>query len=201
MKAKDIRPGVVYGYRRGKYGSVEPVVFLAKPGPDQIYACPRHTRSGEPIYSHSQHARAPVTGRGFGSVDYGYAAVFADTEPTTEVIDEMTKTTLGDFLAATKGHDPERGIRYGLVTVPARVVGPYEDAVTEEKRQWEAQRRQHHEDEARREAVRERVERIIAALRAHGVTSFPENWHEPGAMVIPLDDVEKLIALLGGERL
>jgi hypothetical protein len=196
MKSKDIKPGVVYGYRQGKYGSVEPVVFLAKPGPDQIYACPHRVKDGEPIHSHSRHATTPLTGRGFSSTDYGYAAVFAFGKPTAEVVDEMARATLDDFLAATKGYDAERGIRYSVVTVPARVVGPYDEAVAEEERRREAENRRWAEERGRREVAIQRAERLIEALQQHGIGGRPEPYSEPTFLEIPLDDVEKLLALL-----
>lgn len=198
MKTKDIKPGVVYGYRRGKTGLVEPVVFLAAPGPDQLYRRKSHPSPGTPLFTHEPQRDKPV--RGFrGSGDIGWPAVFG----SEDTVAEMTKATLDAFVAATRLHD--RGVRYDVVTVSSRIVGPYEEAVAEEKRQRDARIRQYDEDAARREAAQKRAGHLVERLKSYGVKAYgvsarPNRYGEPTALEIPLDDLEKLLGLLGGER-
>lgn len=198
MKTKDIKPGVVYGYRRGKYGSVEPVVFLAKPGPDQLYGEPRFRKDREPVFEHWQQARKPRAGRSFGEASVGYPVVTGRSEGADSA--ELLKVTLEDFRSATKRYDEARDITFQLVINPSHIVGPYDEAVGEEERRREAERRQYDEERAHREARQQRAGTLMEALTAHGITAKPNRYNEPTALEIPFDDVETLLGLLGGER-
>jgi hypothetical protein len=131
MKIRDIEAGVVYVHRPGKFGSARPVVLLAEPGPHQLYAARRNLTAIRPYFEHRPHDTKPRRGNGAtGEPRVGWPAVFAyRVEPVAYDLEEMTKVTLAEFLAATTVSDPERGITFGLVVRSGDVVGLYETAV------------------------------------------------------------------------
>lgn len=130
MKIRDIEPGVVYVHRPGKFGSARPVVLLAEPGPRQLYAARRDLSATRPYFEHRPHDTKPQRGNGATNEPrVGWPAVFAyAVEPTPADLEEMTKVTLNEFLAATTVSDPGRGITFGLVVRPGDVIGLYETA-------------------------------------------------------------------------
>lgn len=194
MKTKDIKPGVVYGFRRGKYGVIEPVVFLAEPGPHHLYTEPRHRKDSEPVFVHVPRAGKPCAGRGFGESSVGYPAAVARIEDVDPA--ELLKVTLDDFLTATLRYDEGRRISFRLIVNPAYILGPYDEAIAEDERQSKARQRQYDEELAQRNAACDRASRLMGALASHGIASQSQPSYEPTALVIPLDDVEKLLERL-----
>jgi hypothetical protein len=57
VKTKDIKPGVVYGHRRGKYGRIEPAVFLAAPSAEHLFSPNRWAKDGEALEDHGVRTR------------------------------------------------------------------------------------------------------------------------------------------------
>ncbi|MFG2001618.1 hypothetical protein ACGFNU_20950 [Spirillospora sp. NPDC048911] len=194
MKTKDIKPGVVYGYRRGKYGSVEPVVFVVAPSADHLYARDRWAGEGKPVHQHWPNAGKPRAGRGFADPDVGYPVAFGRSEGTD--LAALATTSLGQFTAATKASDEELDLRWGVITNPAHVLGPYEDVVAQTKADEDERRRGYEIERQQREEVQQRADRLMATLGKFGIDAKQDDWTEPANLKMTLDEVEKLLSRL-----
>jgi hypothetical protein len=194
MKTKDIKPGVVYGYRRGKYGRPIPIVFLAVPNAEHLYSPDDRRAKGAPLFHHCPRAGKPRMGRGFSGADVGYPVAFVRTDGTD--LTQPLRVTLDDFVAATKTYDEDRDVEYRVLTNPAHIVGPYEEAIAEDERRRTLRGQQAVLESERRATARVRASRLVGALKAYGVRAHAESSYEPTALEISLGDVEKLLALL-----
>lgn len=124
MKAKDIRPGVVYAYRQGSYRRLRPIVFLAPVDSDHLY---RKSRIHGPAFKQAPEASAPTAGTVYNSGTIGYPAALGNEDSD---LDDLRAVTLTRFehVTSTLG----RRCEYLLVTVLARVVGPWDSSLSEE---------------------------------------------------------------------
>ena len=173
MRKQDIKPGVVYAYREGKYSSASPVVFLAAPVTSKIYTqSGRRYEGDEPYFGLAngkpgRHAGYPVL-------------MVADEDRIPEAAD----VTLADFEAATKPAAP--GGRFTYVGNLTYIVGPYVEEREERERTARA------EQESRARAIG-----ILTALRARDITpNRIPSWGAVDSVSLPLAEAEKLIALL-----
>jgi len=216
MKAKDIKPGVVYA-RKKSFGPPEPIVFLAT-DKDHRY------RDGYRGFKSSQdHPWFERTCR------YGYYPVVAvgwldpklrtqesrtssDGRTEEQMLAALTSATLADFEAATNPNDSRRGINFDLVKSLGTIAGTYADAMTEYREgrrrqdQAEAEARQRREArDAETKALQERAEALDLHL---GYTNEAGSFVVPRATVVKLldkiDELEQIIsgyqALYEGER-
>lgn len=194
MKAKDIKPGTVYAYRRSKYSTPQPIVFLAPVDAEHVYVTADRFRPKDAPAYRKAHGRAkPGRGSGYASPSYGYPAVVAYGD-VSQV--DLTAVTLADFETSTSGYDAARGISFMLVTNLGQIVGDYEEAVAaaeREKREreeaYEAEKRAHRE-------ANERAAALVAALGEHGVQARPDDSYFPNTLVLSFGEVDKLLALL-----
>jgi hypothetical protein len=192
MKARDIKPGEVYAYRRGRgeYASVRPVVFLAPLDSDHLYQ--KRMQPGA-TYQKAASGAKPQRGTVYNSGTIGYPAATTSHEN----VDVLSTATLERFGKTTSGLG--RRIEYELVTSLTHVVGLYEQVAAEqEKRQQEA-RESRRAEQAAQQAHRERIEAQKSALDSIGVTSVPVVVGSGNSVhTISADDMDKLLALLSG---
>jgi hypothetical protein len=116
MKAKDIKPGVVYAYRQSRSDPVRPVVFLAPVDSDHLYI---NSRTHGRAFLKAPDATAPRAGSVYNSGTIGYPAALGG-EPSD--LDDVTLTRF-ERVTSTLG----RRCEYTLITRLARVIGPWED--------------------------------------------------------------------------
>lgn len=120
MKAKDIKPGEVYAYRQSRYDEPRPIVFLAPVDREHLYF---KSRTPGLAFLKEKDATAPRAGTVFngGTIGYPAALGYADSD-----LDDLRAVTLHRFerVTSTLG----RRCEYTLVTVLARVIGPWEEA-------------------------------------------------------------------------
>ncbi|MEO3869368.1 hypothetical protein ABGB18_11100 [Nonomuraea sp. B12E4] len=193
MKAKDIKPGVVYGYRRGKYGSVTPVVFLAPIDKDHLYATTSHHRKPDtPAYVKARSGSKPGRGSFYSSPTVGYPVVLGGT---TTKPGSLPSVTLADFEAATSNYLGD-GISYGVITTLGHVAGLYEDVKADEAAERDAARAQRDAEERQRQDAAQRVARVLPRFASLGVVVRADNEWDPTGLVIDLDNADKLLALL-----
>ena len=120
MRAKDIKPGVVYGYRDHFHG-IRPIVFLAPIDRGHLYI---KSRTSGPAFQRAPDSVAgPRPGSVYNSGTVGYPAALG--KPGYDV-DDLREVTLARFeqVTSTLG----RRCEYGLVVRLARVIGPWETA-------------------------------------------------------------------------
>jgi hypothetical protein len=198
MKAKDIKPGVVYGYRRGKYGTVTPIVFLAPVDKDHLYATASHHRkAGTPAYVKAGPNSKPGHSTLFSGPTIGYPAITGEYAATA---DNVPAKTLADFEAATSHYIGEEGWRFQVITSLTGVIGPYEDVRAAEAAQREADRAQRAADEKRRQAGSEHAATLVKKFAAAGVVVAADNDWQPSGLVIDFDNADKLITLLSSSE-
>jgi hypothetical protein len=186
MRKQDIKPGVVYAYQESRtYGSVKPIAFLAAPSEGRVYTKSFRTPPGERCFTRND--RATTASRTTG----GYPAVWVDdpARPPT--------ATLADFEAATANEGDPDAPRFTTVRNLTYITTTWEVAaaeLAEQKRADEAAR-------ARRAAIRDRADRVVSALRAHGVeANRVPAYGAADPLTLPLDEAEKLIALLAAKN-
>ncbi|MDH2424789.1 hypothetical protein [Sphaerisporangium sp. TRM90804] len=193
MKAKDIKPGVVYAYQRGRgeYAPLQAVVLLAPADGDHLYQTTSHHRAaGSPLFAKVRSGAKPKRGQGWSAPDVGYPVVIGPAEA-------LEGATLEGFEATTSHYyNAELGAEFKVLTSLTGVVGLYEDALAEQKQRQEEARQQWDREERAREAAQRRARALTAALRKVGVDATPDNPNNPAALVITLDEVDKLLALL-----
>jgi hypothetical protein len=120
MKAKDIQPGKVYAYRQGTYRTVRPIVFLAPVDKDHLYA---KSRIHGPAFKRAPDATAPTAGTVYNAGTIGYPAALGSEGSD---INDLRAVTLTRFERVTSTFG--RRCEYTLVTVLARVIGPWDEA-------------------------------------------------------------------------
>lgn len=124
MKAKDVKPGVVYAYRDRFYPEPRPIVFLAPTDRDHLYI---KTRTAGRAFQKAPEGSTPSDGTVWNSGTIGYPAVLGDVGSN---LDDLRAVTLARFrqVSSTLG----RRCEYTLVVRLARVVGPWDATATEE---------------------------------------------------------------------
>jgi hypothetical protein len=196
VRAKDIKPGVVYGQQRGRseYADIRAVVFLAPVDGDHLYATTSHHRKkGEPAFEKRRPGSKPSRGRGWSAPDVGYPVVYGPPA-------KIGTITLADFEAATSTYyDHGSGIEFRVLTSLTSIVGTYEEAVAAQKKQQAAARQEQEREEREREAALGKARALIAALKAAGVRADVDHAWRPQAVTIPLAEADKLLALLPAE--
>lgn len=198
MRAKDIKPGVVYGYRQGKYGTVTPIVFLAPIDKDHLYATTSHHRKdGTPAYVKARPTSKPGRSALFSGPTIGYPAIVGEYTATAE---NLPTKTLADFEVTPTQYIGEGGFRYQVITSLAGVIGLYEDVKAAEIAEREADRAQRAADEKRRQAGSERAATLVKKFAAAGVVVAADNDWQPTGLVMDFDNADKLIALLSSSE-
>lgn len=198
MKTKDIKPGVVYAYRRGKFGRIEPVVFVAAPSSDRLYAFNQWAKYGEPVFQHRPNADKPRRGRGFSDPDVGYPVAFARSQGTDAKV--LAKATLEQFESATTTTDADLDVHWQVVTIPSHILGPYDQVIAEEDAAERARREQYAMERQQRDETQKRANQLLSALAEHGITAVADEYSTPPQMLLSLDDVEHLLGKLDRER-
>jgi hypothetical protein len=196
MRKQDIKTGVVYAYQRGRgdYDSPEPIVFLAAPADGKLYT-ERDSFSQKGISFHrARPGGKPVARRSYMGGSTGYPAVLLDhgTDPA-----DLLRVTLADFEAATTAYPGN--IKFVVFVTLAHITGPYDEQVAEYEGRRAARDDASARQEQARRASRDRAKGITAALKAAGIEAEADNaYGTVTSIVIPLDEAEKLIALLEG---
>jgi len=194
MKAKDIKPGVVYAYQRSKYSSPQPVVFLTSVAPEHLYRTTSRYRSADsPAFQKANSQAKPKLGTGYSDATVGYPAVIPYGGAGREI---LTEVTLDEFKAATGDVDHLRDIEFRLVTSLGHIIGPYEEVVAAqaekraaEEAAWQAKRDQE-------TASHDRAVDLITALAAHGVKAGWGDTAGRTVLTLSLDEMDKLLAML-----
>ncbi|MFI6883424.1 hypothetical protein [Streptosporangium canum] len=195
MKAKDIKPGVVYGYRASKHSEVRPVVFLAAVDADHVYReADRFAQKGTPAFGKARSGTKPKRGTGYSGRTCGYPVVISYGQVDVEA---LASVTLAEFEAATSTYRGEQGTQFNLVTNLGHVIGPWEEAAAAEQAERAARDAERDCEEREREAAQAQAKAAVAALAALGVTTEADHGWRPTALTIRLDEVTKLLALLG----
>jgi hypothetical protein len=195
MKAKDIRPGVVYGYRAGADDRVKPVVFLAPVDADHLYQTTSHHRKPGTVAYVKAHRGAKLGNSRLlsSSPTVGYpAAQPSRTSREKATPFDLGCVTLEDFEAATSHVAPMLGVEFTLVTSLTHVRGLYETELAAEQRRADA-------DAAAERKAREaeaRVRAIAGVLKRHGLAGVTVDTYGRPRLVITLEDAEKLLTLL-----
>jgi hypothetical protein len=195
VKAKDIEPGVIYAYQRGRgeYASIDAVMVLTPATPDNVYhAIESHRPPGTAAFKKAKPGIKPRRGKGWSNSDYGYPAVMGP-------VDKLAAATLADFEAATSPYHVD-GCHFLVLTSTTPLVGPYEEAVAAQQQARAAAQDRREQERAERKADAAKAEGLVAALAKAGVQAqAATDWH-PRALTIPLDQAEKLVALLACEE-
>ncbi len=198
MKAKDIEPGVVYGWRRGTLDTPSPVVFLAPVDAEHVYrTSDRHRPEGSPTYQKSTTRARPGRGIGYPGVTYGYPVATARLDASPDVLAHLTKVTLADFEASASGSfDRESGIGLTLVTALGQIIGPYEEVrgahEAERRRRWLEQEAL----DAERIAEAEHADYLKARLNALGLQGTSVDLSGSPAIALGHADMDELLARL-----
>ncbi len=196
MKAKDIKPGVVYGYRSSTLDHVRPVVFLAPPDDTHRYQTASRPRgSGTPAYVKAQPGAKLGEGKLMSTPTVGFPAVKISwmrgegAKPA-----DLLQVTLDDFEAATSHIAPVPGVEFTLVTRLASIHGLYDVLVAQEQAEEDAEKRRLAEQ--RDAAARTRA--AADALVARGFPSATARQDRFGGALLTLDpdDAEKLLTML-----
>jgi hypothetical protein len=198
MKAKDIKPGVVYGINSSKsYGTANPIVFLAPVDRDHLYqTTSRHSPEGTPSHVKARAGAKPGRGSMFSSPTIGYPAVVGRGDHT---LDRLKTVTLADFEAATSTHSSDDWW-FTLVTVLGHIQGPYEEVRAAEEAQRRARIEAQQADEQARERAVARFDGLAATLAKYGVTVSPDERYHPTRLLIDFDEADKLLALLASSE-
>ena len=147
MRKKDIKPGVVYAYREGKYGETLPVMLLTA----DLYKGRGYRDDEGPKFRKAGAGDAPHSGR-LGSPTTGYLVAIMRHRYGRKVdydaaAERMASITLAD-MEATGGESLDDLIGFMLIVRLGVIIGRW-DEVT-------AQQREEAEQEARRQAARRR---------------------------------------------
>lgn len=197
MKAKDIKPGVVYGYRSSKYGHLQAVVFLAPVDGNHLYHSASSSKpKGSPAFIKAREGSKPGRrGSTYSSPTTGYAAVRTSSP---EAATHLRAITIEDFEEAAS-RATVSGIKdaeFTLITTLAHILGPYaelkagEDAAKERKH---AARRAEEEKDA---ADRNRLTNLRSALAGRGVKAIGRIEDGEPVIVLSAAEVDRLLALL-----
>jgi hypothetical protein len=198
MKKADIKPGVVYAcWRRKAHESPSPIMFLAAPSPDALYHRARGGDETAPCFARALAHDKPQREEGWqvGTIGYPAAMRGSDSKLAPE---DLLNVTLADFEAATSSQ--QGGYRFTLVCNLAEIAGPWDEEVA-----WDRERHRRRDERIKQElaaadASRARAADILTALRAHGVEAnrIP-TYSAVDSITLPLDEAEKLIALLAAK--
>ena len=197
MRKQDIKPGVVYAYQRGKYASPSPVMFLSMDLYERRGRARGADKAGPPRWV-TKAAPGAQAGDGIGGAATGYPVVrqahlYRQNRPDpSEVARRIARFTLADF-EASQVPEIDDHIEFDVIPRLAPIVSTWEEAAAMLAREAEelAGRR------AAREASHRRADAVIAALVVAGIDAEPDQvFSETRAIVIPLDEAEKLARLL-----
>ncbi|MGI5274716.1 hypothetical protein ACQEUU_37165 [Nonomuraea sp. CA-218870] len=196
MKAKDIKPGTVYAYRRSQYQEFKPIVFLAPLDSEHLYtsAADRDATRFKPV----PNAGKPSKGS-WSMPATGYAAVSTATRRIGEDAagaDVFDGVTLDDFLLAESSTDYERGLEFVVVFNLGHVHGLYADIMAAEEEERARDKAARDEMDRRRRAAQKRATALVSALKSHGATAHWNDPEQPASLVLSFDEVDKLLALL-----
>jgi hypothetical protein len=196
MKKNEIKPGVIYAYRRGRsiYDSPEPVVFLTAPADGILYQQASDFRGPKAAkYVRAREGSKPQAGGGFNGRPIGYAAVRASWNSNTNPLD-LLKPALAEFKTTTEGRAAE-GVYFTLVTSLTHIIGLYDEVMTETRAREDAERQQRQREQAEREAVQARADSVQAEMGRLGVkSSFTR-----GYINLTVDAAENLLTLLSSD--
>ncbi len=193
MKAKDVKPGVVYGYQRGRseYASVQAVVLLAPADGDHLYqTTSQHRPAGSALFAKARSGSKPKRGQGWNVPNVGYPVVMGPA-------DALKGATLEQFEATTsRYYDPESGAEFDVLTSLTGIVGLYEDVLAEQKQRQDAATEERERKQRQRASAQRRAAALVAALRKVGVEAAADSPNDPTGLHIKLDQVDKLLTLL-----
>jgi hypothetical protein len=195
MRKQDIKPGVLYAWKRGRseFDEPHPIVFLNTPADGELYAKTSHHRPpGTPAFIRAREGATPHR-VSFGS-DVGYPAVRfhrdAEGNPSS-----LLAITLDDFTATAGGI--QAGREFVLITSLAAIAGPWDEvkAARDAQKRADAERRDRERTEA--DASRTRAIDVLTALQAYGIeASRIAAYGKVDSVSLPLAEAEKLIAVL-----
>ncbi|MFF4417061.1 hypothetical protein ACFYY8_31460 [Streptosporangium sp. NPDC001559] len=197
MKAKDIKPGVVYGFQRGRgeYATIQAMALLAPADADHLYqTASYHRRPGAPAFTKAMRSSKPKKGRGWNEASVGYPAVFGPA-------DALEGFTLERFEAATSPYpDSESGVEFRVLTSLTAIVGPYEEAMAAHQQRLDAANEERDREQRRQAAAQQRAKKLVEALGQVGVVADTDSSYNPTGLTVSLDEADKLLALLAAQK-
>lgn len=196
MRKQDIKPGVVYAYREGKYGETLPVVFLATDfykGRDyRDEDGPKFRKAGAADAPHSDRLGSPTTGYLVAIMRHQYGRK-VDYDAAAE---RMAKVTLAD-MEATGGESLDDLIGFMLLVRLGVVIGPWGEVMAQQREEAEEKKRRQEIISATAKALDDRAAKVRLVLIAKGVS--PRFSTTARDLILSLEDAEKLASLLAAK--
>lgn len=203
MRKDQIKTGEVFAYRergRSPESKPEPLVFLSTDLFTFNSALSHTANSTKPVIT---RAKTGASARSGYAISTGYLAVVPDGgvlgDSHKASLEDLTRLTVADALAATSRYDRPRGFRW-VVLHRLHEVQPGYSALIEEYDAKLNQRRREREaaDRLMNEATN-RAMLLQGALEKLGVTTGTKHdlqFGMPNALILSFDNAEKLIKLL-----
>lgn len=194
MRKQDIKPGVVYAYREGKYGHTLPVMFLST----GLYTGRGYRDTESPKFRVAGGYEQPHTGR-LGAPTTGYLVAIGRSQIGVhkinydEVADRMARITLADAEAsAWELADGDIGVM--LIVRLGVIIGLWDEVMAAEREQKEVERQRRERKAAEAKALDDRAAAVRKAITLHGISARFSSVDRN--LIVSLDDAEKLAALL-----
>lgn len=192
MRKQDIKPGVVYAYRRGAWDTPTPLVFLSL----DLHVPSRQRKPGDPWCERALHDKRAK--RGSIYPDVGYPVVIGErmgqgaTEETIAAMPALGADVIADGLT-----DEQRASRLStdILTRLASVVGVYAEVMAERKRQVDKDREVHRRHAEQTVATQARRAELMGRLAAVGVTVTRVYDHDD-QLILTLDEAAKVAGWL-----